>query len=502
LKGPVGACDGSLMQDAVTHRDGPARTRTSQDSGLSWNPDTTPFDIETLRSLYRAGHVTPTDVARAAYRRIARDARPDVWIHLRPEAECIAAAQALATRPPGSLPLHGIPFAAKDNIDVAGCPTTAACPAFAYRPAVSAACVARLESAGAVCIGKTNLDQFATGLSGVRSPYGACGSAYDRTVISGGSSSGSAVAVGLGQVSFTLGTDTGGSGRIPAAFNNVVGLKPTRGAISTRGLVPNCPTVDCVSVFAHTVPDATAVAEAMRAFDAESVFSRSAPSDFAFGLAAAPLGFRFGVPRASDLEFFGNAEAPAIFAAAVARLEHLGGRRQEVDFRPFREAGRMLFDGPWIAERAIAVGGFVAANADAVLPVTRGIIAGAARWSAVDVFTAHHRLLELKGEVETAFEGIDVLVVPTAGTWYTIAEVEADPIARNTNLGYYSYAVNLLDLCALAVPSGFYRNGIPAGITLIAPAFHDAQIAAVGHAFDASQSAGTVGTARGRSPGN
>jgi allophanate hydrolase len=208
------------------------------------------------------------------------------------------------------------------------------------------------------------------------------------------------------------------------------------------------------------------------------------------------------VPRASDLEFFGNAEAPAIFADAVARLEHLGGRRQEVDFRPFREAGRLLFDGPWIAERAVAVGGFVAANADAVLPVTRGIIAGAARWSAVDVFTAHYRLLELKRQVETAFEGIDLLVVPTAGTWYTIAEVEADPIARNTNLGYYSYAVNLLDLCALAVPSGFYRNGIPAGITLIAPAFHDAQIAAVGHAFDASQSAGTVGTARGRSPGN
>ena len=270
-----------------------------------------------------------------------------------------------------SLPLYGIPFAVKDNIDVAGCPTTAACPAFAYRPAASAECVARLESAGAICIGKTNLDQFATGLSGVRSPYGACGSAYDRAVISGGSSSGSAVAVGLGQVSFTLGTDTGGSGRIPAAFNNVVGLKPTRGAISTRGLVPNCPTVDCVSVFARTVPDATAVAEAMRAFDAESVFSRPTPSDFAFGLAAAPLGFRFGVPCESELEFFGNAEAPEIFAAAIARLEHLGGRRQELDFRPFREAGRMLFDGPWIAERAVAVGGFVAANTDAVLPVTR-----------------------------------------------------------------------------------------------------------------------------------
>jgi allophanate hydrolase len=472
------------MQDRVNNVQADSVAATASD--LEWDPDKTPFELATLQALYRTGRVAPADVVRAVYQRISSDARPEGWIFLRPEAESLAAAKAIGARPRGSLPLYGIPFAVKDNIDVVGCPTTAACPAFAYQPTESALCGARLESAGAICIGKTNLDQFATGLSGVRSPYGACGSAYDRSVIAGGSSSGSAVVVALGQVCFALGTDTGGSGRVPAAFNNIVGLKPTIGVISTRGLVPNCRSLDCVSVFARSVPDALAVAETMRSFDAGNPFSRRAPPDCAFCCSEAPSRFRFGVPRASDLEFFGNAEAAQLFKSGVAQLEQLGGDQVAIAFEPFREAGRLLFDGPWIAERAAAVGGFVASRPESVLPVTRGVIESAARWSAADAFSAHYKLNELKRQVEVLFEDIDLLAVPTVGTWYTIADMAADPIARNTNLGYYSYGVNLLDLCALAVPSGFYRIGIPAGMTLIAAAFQDARCAAIGQAFEAS----------------
>jgi allophanate hydrolase len=366
---------------------------------------------------------------------------------------------------------------------VAALPTTAACPAYAYMPEASAACVARLEAAGAICIGKTNLDQFATGLNGTRSPYGACGSAYDTTIIAGGSSSGSAVAVALGQVAFALGTDTGGSGRIPAAFNNVVGLKPTIGAISTRGLVPACRTLDCISVFANSVDDAAMVAEVMRGFDEANPYSRRSPEGFAFEAPAAPPGFRFGIPRRADREFFGNSEAPALFDAASARLQEIGGTAVAIDFEPFREAGRLLFDGPWIAERAEAIGGFLAAHPDAVLPVTRGIVETAARWNAAATFAALYRQQALKREAERVFAGIDVLAVPSVGTYFTIAEMQADPVTRNNMMGFYSYFVNLLDLCAVAVPGGFYQNGLPSGITLIAPAFHDPACAAIARRF-------------------
>ena len=441
------------------------------------------FNLPALQALYRNGEVQPADVIRAAYRRIAQAERPDVWINIRPEAEAVALAERLSHQPQDMLPLYGVPFAAKDNIDVAGLPTTAACASYAYQPDESAACIAALEQAGAICIGKTNLDQFATGLSGVRSPYGACGSAVDRSVIAGGSSSGSAVAVALNEVAFALGTDTGGSGRIPAGFNNVVGLKPTIGAISTRGLVPNCRTLDCVSVFANSVPDALSAAEVMRGFDVRNPFSRRAPPAFAFEKASTPQSFRVGIPRRQDLEFFGNEEAPKLYDAAVARLQRLGGVAVPIDFAPFREAGVLLFDGPWIAERIEAVGAFVSAHPDDVLPVTRGIFESAARWSAVDTFAAHYRQQALKREAEQVFSAIDVLAVPTTGTWFTIAELEAEPIKRNTALGFYSYFVNLLDLCAVATPSGFYANGIPAGITLIAPAFQDSLCAAIADAL-------------------
>ena len=441
------------------------------------------FDLTALQAAYRSGAVCPADVIRVAYERIRRADRPDVWITIRPEADAIAQAEALAEHSSETPPLYGVPFAVKDNIDVAGLPTTAACPSYSYMPDESAASVAMLEQAGAICIGKTNLDQFATGLSGVRSPYGACGSARDRSVIAGGSSSGSAVAVALGEVAFALGTDTGGSGRIPAAFNNVVGLKPTIGAISTRGLVPNCRTLDCVSAFSNSVPDALVVADIMRGFDARNPFSRRAPPEFAFELAGRPKSFRIGLPRRQDLEFFGNEEAPRLYAAAVARLESIGGIAVPIDFAPFREAGALLFDGPWIAERVEAIGPFVSAHADDVLPVTRRIFESASRWNAVDTFAALYRQHALKREAEQIFSAIDVLAVPTVGTWFTIAELEADPIKRNTALGFYSYFVNLLDLCAVATPSGFYSNGIPAGITLVAPAFQDSLCATIAHRF-------------------
>lgn len=441
------------------------------------------FELAPLQALYRRGDVSAVDVIRAAYRRIRRADRPDVWINIRPEADAVAAANALVKISPESLPLYGVPFAVKDNIDVAGLPTTAACPGYAYLPAQSAYAVALLERAGAICIGKTNLDQFATGLCGARSPYGACGSAFDRDVMAGGSSSGSAVAVALGEVAFSLGTDTGGSGRVPASFNNVVGLKPTIGAISTRGLVPNCRTLDCVSVFAKTVPDAATVADIMRGFDASNPFSRRQPADFSFSVPASPATFRFGVPQAEDLEFFGNEEAPQLFAEAARRLEDIGGVAVPIDFVPFRDAGIMMFDGPWVAERLQAIGDFVAGHPDDVLAVTRSIFESAKRYSAVDTFAAQYRQLAFKRHAEEVFTSIDVIAVPTVGTWFTIAELLADPIKRNSMMGFYSYFVNLLDLCAVAAPSGFYSNGIPAGVTLIAPAFHDSLCAAIAHRF-------------------
>ena len=443
----------------------------------------TPFEVAALQALFRAGKTNAADVVRAAYERVRQADRPDVWINVRSEADAVSAAAALAKLSPDDLPLYGVPFGVKDNIDVAGLPTTAACPAYAYVPSESAPCVAALERAGAICIGKTNLDQFATGLSGVRSPYGACGSAYDRNVIAGGSSSGSAVAVALGEVAFALGTDTGGSGRVPASLNNVVGLKPTIGAISTRGLVPNCRTLDCVSVFAKTVPDAVAVADVMRAFDARDPFSRRHPADFVQGLIDPPRSFRFGIPQAQDLEFFGNKEAPQLFGGAVRRLEEIGGTAVPIDFAPFREAGVLLFDGPWVAERFQAVGTFVADHPSDVLPVTRSIIELGSRWSAADVFTAQYRQQALKREAEGIFSSVDLLAVPTAATWFTIAEMLAEPVKRNSMMGYYSYFVNLLDLCAVAAPSGFYGNGIPAGVTFVGPAFHDNLCAAIANRF-------------------
>ena len=439
------------------------------------------LDLETLGRRLRAGELRPRDVVAGVWQRIAARGDDKVWIHRASRDALEARADALERRGPDGLALYGMPFAVKDNIDAAGHPTTAACPEYAYTPAESAPVVQRLVDAGAILIGKTNLDQFATGLVGTRSPYGAVANAIDARYVAGGSSSGSAVAVAAGLASFALGTDTAGSGRVPAAFNNIVGLKPTRGALSTRGVVPACRSLDCVSIFALTAGDAEAVLAVARGFDADDPFSRRAAPGRPVPESIAAC--RFGVPRASELEFFGNREAERLFHAAVAELERLGGRRVEIDFAPFLETARLLYGGPWVAERYVAIREFFDRHPGALFPVTREIIGGAAKFSAADCFAAGYRLEELRRNAEPVWEAIDVLVTPTAGTIYTIAAVNADPIRLNTNLGTYTNFMNLLDLSAIAVPAGFQADGLPFGITLAAPAFGDEALCALGGAI-------------------
>jgi allophanate hydrolase len=445
-----------------------------------WDPLLGSMDIATLRNLYRTRQVSPIEVINGVYRRIAARGDDAVWIHIAPEAELLEHAKTLERHNQDDLPLYGIPFAVKDNIDVTGMPTTAACPDFSYDPPASAAAVARLEKAGAICIGKTNLDQFATGLNGTRSPYGSPRCIFNDKYISGGSSSGSAVAVAAALVSFALGTDTGGSGRVPAGINNIVGLKPTRGIVPTTGLVPNCRTLDCVSVFALTCEDAFAVLTLIRG-PVGDPFDRQEPQredDRRTGKHV-----RYGVLRAEQREFFSDRHAETNYAKAIERLHAIGGTVAEIDFAPFAEAGRMMFDGPWVAERLHAVGDYVRSYPDSVLPVTREIILGADRYSAADAFAAEYRLRALKQQTRDIFADIDALVVPTTATIPTVAELEADPIGRNTRMGAYSYFVNLLDLAACAVPNGLRPDGLPGGVTFIGPALSDSFLVRAGSAF-------------------
>jgi allophanate hydrolase len=435
------------------------------------------LDLARLRASYLAAALRPRDVLAAVLERIERRGDDKVWIDRVPRGELEARAAELERRSPAELPLYGIPFAIKDNIDLAGRPTTAACPDFAYTPSASAPVVQRLIDAGAIALGKTNLDQFATGLVGTRSPYGAPVNAFDPRYVPGGSSSGSAIAVAAGLASFSLGTDTAGSGRVPAAFNNLVGLKPTLGLLSTRGVVPACRSLDCVSIFGLTVPDTLAVLEVAQGFDGDDPYSRAVPSMPARGLGER---FRFGVPRAADLEFFGDRAAAKLFGAALAKLEALGGERAELDFRPFLETARLLYEGPWVAERWLAIRELLERKPEAVHPVTRRVIEKAPSFSAADAFAAAYRLQALRRRAEAAWAGVEVIVTPSAPTIYTRAEVEADPVALNSRLGTYTNFVNLLDLCGLAVPAGFRADGLPFGITLLAPAFQDRPLCALG----------------------
>jgi allophanate hydrolase len=432
------------------------------------------LDISSLEAAYRSGEQTPALVAREVLRRI--EGRPDdpTWIHLLPKSEVLDAAEKSA---PG--PLFGIPFAIKDNIDLAGAPTTAACPEYRRPAAVSAPVVQRLIDAGAIPIGKTNLDQFATGLVGVRSPYGIPQNPHNPDYIPGGSSSGSAVAVAAGLSSFALGTDTAGSGRIPAAFNGLVGLKPTRGLLSTRGVVPACRSLDCVSIFAETCVDAARVLSVAAGFDPEDPFSR--PAQPPAVLPTWPP--RVGIPRPEHLEFFGDKESAALFEKAVSHWESLGAKIHRIDFAPFRDAARLLYEGAWVAERYAAIKPFLETHADALHPVTRKIIEGARGLTAVDAFQSSYKLAELRRRAEQTWQQVDLLVTPTAGTVYKVSEVEADPIRLNSNLGYYTNYMNLFDLCGLAIPAGTLSCEVPFGITLVAPAFHDDVLLAMGARF-------------------
>jgi allophanate hydrolase len=433
---------------------------------MSWSNEAGSLRIRALQSLYKSKQLTPTRLVEAIYHRIGAAGDDRVWISQVPLKDSLRRAAELETGS-SDLPLYGIPFAVKDNIDVTDMPTTAACPAFGYVAEKSAPVVDALLAAGAILIGKTNMDQFATGLVGVRSPYGTPRNPFNDNVIPGGSSSGSAVAVSANLVSFSLGTDTAGSGRVPAAFNNIVGWKPTPGLISTDGVVPACRSLDCISVFAMSCNDAAVVAKTL--------------CGAGFSLESSPaLNFRFGVPSSSHLEFFGDRETPTLFDQSVQRLIDLGGSPVEVDYGPLRETARLLYEGPWIAERMAALGSFLDSHGGEMLPVTRSIMEGGKNFSAVQAFQAGYRLKELQRQLEPVWETIDVLLLPTAGTTYTIKEVASDPVGRNSNLGYYTNFVNLLGYCALAVPAGFDSRGLPFGISLIGPAGSDSRVLHLG----------------------
>ncbi len=425
--------------------------------------------IQRLLAGYRDGAQDPQEVVARAYER-ARSASQPAWIELVAWSAVKAALARLRDASP-DLPLYGVPFAIKDNIDLAGTPTTAACPAYAYVPDRSAFVVARLVAAGAIPIGKTNMDQFATGLTGTRTPHGACASVVDPRYISGGSSSGSAVVVAEGTVPFALGTDTAGSGRIPAALNAIIGLKPSLGRLSTSGVVPASRSLDCVSILTADVADSALVLDVAGGPDPSDPYSRvPRPAAGAERLGWSTAGARLAVPRADQMVFFGDAAAARAWERARERAVALGWQLVEIDFEPFAEAARLLYDGPWVAERYAAVGAFIAAHPGDVDPVVRAVIMGGRDLGAVAAFQGAQRLAELRAATRAVWESTDALLLPTAPTLFTAAEIAEEPFARNAQLGTYTNFVNLLDLCAIAVPAGARDDGLPFGISLIAPA--------------------------------
>lgn len=425
-------------------------------------PGVDTLSIPDLRELYHKRQLTPVQLIDRLHAAADAQQTRNIWITRLTREKLLEYASAIERRRIEDAPLYGIPFVIKDNIDLAGVPTTAGCPEYSYVPARSAPVVQKLLDAGALPLGKSNLDQFATGLVGVRSPYGACRNSFDDKFISGGSSSGSAVAVALGLASFSLGTDTAGSGRIPAAFNNIVGLKPSLGRLSTQGVVPACRSLDCVSIFALTAEDAATVLGVAEGFDPNDAYSRPTRNQ---GF----TGRRFGVPRADQLQFFGDSGYARAFTNSIERLESLGGIRVEIDFAPFLEAAKLLYEGAWIAERYAAVGEFLETNPHAGLSVTRHIIEGGKTPSAAGAFRGQYRLMALRRSADLAWSQVDMILTPTAPTIYSISSVEADPIRLNANLGYYTNFMNLFDLAGVAVPAGFRPDGMPFGVTLVGP---------------------------------
>ena len=443
----------------------------SSPSRLGWT-------LADWRTAYRSGQLQLSDVFD-----VTPTEQPDAaWItridaaKLRAQLESLEQLVAAVGRDLKRLPLYGIPFAVKDNIDAAGWPTTAACPGFGYTAPQDATVVQRLRNAGAILIGKTNLDQFATGLVGTRSPYGPVSNAFRSEYISGGSSSGSASVVARGIVPFSLGTDTAGSGRVPAAFNNIVGLKPTRGWLSTSGVVPACRTLDCVSVFALTVDDAQELALIAGGYDATDPYSRAFPNDNPSPSAKQSL--RLAIP--DQLEFFGDSQAEAAFAQALDIWRTMDAELVPIDFEPFWELAALLYEGPWVAERTIAVESLLQRDPKALQPVLQSILAGATKFTAIDAFKFEYRRASLARRINESLQGFAALIVPTTPTIYTIAQVMDDPIRLNSRLGTYTNFTNLADLSALALPARMRDNRLPTGITLISHAWQDHALADIG----------------------
>ena len=428
------------------------------------------LDFESLRTLYRTG-TRPMDVMAAVAARMGV-CDPAAFIHKASRDELIAAAEALFARAPdpSGLPLWGLPFAVKDNIDVAGMPTTAGCPDYSYAPDVDAIAVARLRAAGAIVVGKTNLDQFATGLNGTRSPYGAPRCVFDEAYVSGGSSSGSAVAVAAGIAAFSLGTDTAGSGRVPAAFNNLVGLKPSPGRVPTTGVVPACRSIDVVTVFAASVAEAAAVRAVMEGFDAGDAYARH------FCDLRLPARLRLGVPEEAELEFFGNAAYRALYQEAIARAQDLGATIVRFDYRPFRRAAALLYEGPWVAERLAAVEGFFDEKPGSFDPTVRTIIEAARGMSAADAFRGAYALEDHRRAAEAEWATVDALLLPTSPDIQTVEAMRADPLALNARFGRYTNFANFFGCAAIVVPAGFTPAGLPFGVQLVAPRDTDAAL--------------------------
>ncbi len=429
------------------------------------------IDLASLADAYAAGLTLDAMIDAVSARIAAGD--PAAFICPATRQELTRQARALEERSPvpGSLPLWGVPVAVKDNIDVAGFPTTAACPAFAYKPDADAHVVALLRQAGAIFVGKTNLDQFATGLNGTRSPYGAPRCVFDAAYVSGGSSSGSAVAVASGMAALALGTDTAGSGRVPAAFNNIVGIKPSTGRVSTTGVVPACRSIDVVTVFAATVADGIAARRVMEGFDAADAFSRH------FGETRLPARLRLGVPEAEEQEFFGNDAYAALYRAAIERARLLGAEIVPFDYAPFRKAAALLYEGPWVAERLAAIKPFIDAQPDSVEPTVRAIIEGARGMSAVDAFEGVYALAGYRRQAEKAMDGIDALLLPTSPDIQTVAAMLADPVALNARFGRFTNFANFFGAAAIAVPAGFTPAGLPFGLQLVGRADSDDALA-------------------------
>jgi allophanate hydrolase len=451
---------------------------------VTWSPADGSLDFGTLRQGYASGSLSPRDVINAVYDRIAARGDDHVWIHLVPREDALARCDEIERHVSRDSALWGLPCAIKDNIDVPGLPSTSAFPAARSVATETGQTVTRIITAGAIIIGKTNMDQLAVGLVGVRSPYGVARNPFNDAFIPGGSSSGSAVAVGAGLVSFALGNDAAGSGRVPAAFNNIVGVKPTPGLVSNTSVVGGgtAKSLETISVFALTVADSMSVLQLIAGYDPEDLFSKREADACSLELTSLDTFFRFGVPRPEQLEFFGDSDAERLYEQSVKRLEDLGGTAVEFDYAPFDKVQRMLYEGPFLAERKAVVDHVVNGHADELHPITRAILDTAKEWTAVEVYQAMHDLADLKRQGRRIFESFDVALLPTTPTVYRTSDVLADPIRLNARLGIYTNFVNLMEMCGTAVPAGFRADGMPLGVTVIAQPFRDAVAAKIANA--------------------